>query len=118
MLILPIKRKWFDMELSYEKTDEYREIKSYWIKRFMKWLGIPKGKENEERMVMLAELNYFDKPRPVMFKNGYAKNAPYFIAMCTPRIGTGKEEWGAEKGKRYFVLTIHEIIKEGREKKE
>lgn len=29
MLILPIKRKWFDMILSGEKKEEYREIKPY-----------------------------------------------------------------------------------------
>ena len=27
MLILPIKKKWFDMILSGEKREEYREIK-------------------------------------------------------------------------------------------
>lgn len=25
-------------------------------------------------------------------------------------IGTGREEWGAEKDKQYFVLTVHEIL--------
>lgn len=30
---LPIKRKWFDMILSGEKREEYREIKPYWTKR-------------------------------------------------------------------------------------
>ena len=28
MLILPIKKKWFDMILSGEKKEEYREIKA------------------------------------------------------------------------------------------
>ena len=28
MLILPIKKKWFDMILSGEKKEEYREIKN------------------------------------------------------------------------------------------
>lgn len=30
MLILPIKRKWFDMILSGEKKEEYRDIKPYY----------------------------------------------------------------------------------------
>ena len=34
MLTLPIKGKWFDMILSGEKREEYREIKPYWISRF------------------------------------------------------------------------------------
>ena len=29
MLILPIKKKWFGMIASGEKTEEYREIKPY-----------------------------------------------------------------------------------------
>lgn len=35
-LILPIKKKWFDMILSGEKKEEYREMKPYWEKRFKK----------------------------------------------------------------------------------
>ena len=30
---LPIKREWFDMILSGEKKEEYREVKPYWVKR-------------------------------------------------------------------------------------
>ena len=33
MLILPIKKKWYDMILSGEKKEEYREIKPYYTKR-------------------------------------------------------------------------------------
>lgn len=43
MLTLPIKKKWFDMILSGEKKEEYREIKPYWDTRFETWLEIPKG---------------------------------------------------------------------------
>lgn len=35
MLILPIKKKWFGMIASGEKTEEYREIKPYYDSRFM-----------------------------------------------------------------------------------
>ena len=30
---LVVKAKWYDMEASGEKPEEYREIKPYWIKR-------------------------------------------------------------------------------------
>lgn len=33
-LILPLKKKWFDMIASGEKKEEYREIKEYWRTRF------------------------------------------------------------------------------------
>lgn len=49
--------------------------------------------------------------REIMFRNGYIKKSPSFTAKCTLSVGTGKEEWGAEKGKEYFILTIQEILK-------
>lgn len=36
MLVLPIKRKWFDMILSGEKREEYREVKPYYKSRIQK----------------------------------------------------------------------------------
>lgn len=40
MLILPIKRKWFDMILSGEKKEEYRDIKPYYDTRLMDAFGM------------------------------------------------------------------------------
>lgn len=105
MLILPTKKKWFDMELSGEKKDEYREIKPYWEKRFIKIFG---------------EIAFVPKPHfvapvlespieEVMFRNGYSKNSPSFIVKCTLSVGKGREEWGAEPGKEYFRIHIKEI---------
>jgi len=39
MLVLPIKKKWYDMILAGEKTEEYREIKSYYDSRFESVFG-------------------------------------------------------------------------------
>lgn len=98
MLTLPIKKKWFDMILSGEKKEEYREIKPYYEARFMNaWKG--------SRICSSAR-------RKIQFRNGYSKNAPSFIAECTLSVGTGKEEWGAEKDRPYFVLTVQKIMKE------
>ena len=36
MLILPIKSKWFNMILSGDKQEEYREIKPYYTTGFKK----------------------------------------------------------------------------------
>lgn len=36
MLVLPIKKKWFDMIAAGIKKEEYREIKPYYVKRFEK----------------------------------------------------------------------------------
>lgn len=106
MLILPIKRKWFDMILSGEKKEEYREIKPYWENRFVKIFG---EKAFYPRPNWVSDESVIPTVK-IMFRNGYSKTSPSFIAKCTLSIGTGNEEWGAEKDKEYFVLTVQEII--------
>lgn len=107
MIILPIKKKWFDMILSGEKKEEYREIKPYYIARFVKWLGFPKSEE--KTVLQLMRETESIKPREIEFRNGYSADSPSFIAKCTIKIGAGREEWGAEKDKEYFILTIHKF---------
>lgn len=98
MLTLPIKKKWFDMILSGEKKEEYRKINDYYRVRFC---NLFPGFEDS-----------FVDPKigakPIVFRNGYKKDAPSFVALCSLKIGIGREEWGAEKGRKYFVLTVHE----------
>ena len=95
MLILPIKKKWYEMILSGEKKEEYRELKLYYKTRFEHlWQGSLIGGNAK---------------RKVMFRNGYSKQSPSFIATVTLEIGMGKPEWGAEKGKNYYILKICEI---------
>ena len=87
-LHLTIKKKWFDMILSGEKIEEYRDIKPYYNIRLI-------GREYDS----------------VVFRNGYARDAPSLtIELKTIRFGTGKPEWGAEEGKTYFVLSLGKII--------
>lgn len=100
MLILPIKKKWFDMILSGDKKEEYREIKPYYKSRF----------KNEFSMYPYSFIPTGQDERQVMFRNGYSKSSPSFIADCTLDVKHGKEEWGAEKGVEYYVLTIKKIV--------
>lgn len=111
MLILPIKKKWFDMILSGKKKEEYREIKPYYETRFMNLFGIIMcdGEYLKCSDIGFSECEK-DDIQTICFRNGYSKNSPSFIAKCTLSVGTGKEEWGAEKGKKYFVLTVKEIL--------
>lgn len=92
MLTLPIKKKWFDMIISGEKTEEYRERSEYYNKRF----------EN------LFYSTFGDEPKEIILRNGYSKKSPAIKIKCTRVIGTGFPEWGAEKGKIYNVIKIHE----------
>lgn len=48
MLILPTKGKWFNMILSGDKREEYREIKPYYTTRFKKDIRyVPKLKHTD-----------------------------------------------------------------------
>ena len=97
MLTLPIKKKWFDMIIFGEKKEEYREIKSYYTARFSKVFNMV-----NEVPVDLAETQ-------VRFTNGYGYKVPSFIADCHLEKRTGREEWGAEPDKEYYVLVIEKI---------
>lgn len=96
MLTLPIKKKWLDMILSGEKKEEYREVKPYYDTRFANLF--PFGP------------SFDDYKEKIMFRNGYSKDSPQFTAICTFDIGMGKQEWGAEAGKNYYILKICEIV--------
>lgn len=97
MLILPIKKKWFDMILSGEKKEEYREIKPYYTTRLNKIFNMV-----DDIPVDLAKTE-------VKFTNGYGNKVPSFIADCHLEKRAGKEEWGAEPNKEYYVLVIEKI---------
>lgn len=94
MIILTIKKKWFDMILSGVKKEEYREIKPYYTNRFL-------------RVGLLENRNAW-----IIFRNGYSKKSPKFSALCSLDVGEGKAEWGAVPEKKYYKLKIIQIIKE------
>lgn len=86
ILHLTLNKKWFDMILSGDKKEEYREIKPYWQKRLM--------------MISPAYTH-------VKFTNGYGNNRPSFIVELK-FISTG---YGREDGICYYCLRLGEIIK-------
>lgn len=96
MLILPIKRKWFDMIASGEKKEEYREIKPYWTKRLLK----SDIKFNIDTIMNKMRNENCSFYKTVILRNGYSKNSPQIECRVEIKIGTGKQEWGAEKRKR------------------
>jgi hypothetical protein len=92
-LELTIKKKWFDMIVSGEKKEEYRETKQYWITRLCKRID-----ENH------LEIKRFSRVR---FRNGYGKNAPVHVRNIESIfIGEGKSEWGAKDNENYFVIKL------------
>jgi len=100
ILYLPIKRKWFYMIAEAIKTEEYREVKDYWVKRLMNRHKLKDGSE----VMYSGDYKKFDVVR---FKAGYGKNSPTMdLEFKGIKIDTGKEEWGAKPGKHYFVIKL------------
>jgi acetate kinase len=103
ILRLTLKKKWFDMILSGEKKEEYREIKRYWIHRLC----------NE----IEYELNYgswdavFNKFDFIIFTNGYGKNAPtLLVEWVSTEVGKAKTEWSDNWQGDVFVISLGSII--------
>ncbi|WP_373033880.1 ASCH domain-containing protein [Sulfurovum sp.] len=87
VLHLTLKKKWFDMILSGEKKEEYREIKQYWDKRLNRT---------------------FDA---VCFSNGYANDSPKVtVRLKYIQTGLGVVEWGAPENEKVYILRLGEII--------
>lgn len=107
ILHLPLKKKWYDMIKSGEKKEEYRELSKYWIRRLT---------DIKSHMHELNTLIMSGKPVPkkefthVHFTLGYPKiddaERNMIFEMNGIEIGTGKEEWGAEPQKNYFVIKL------------
>jgi len=128
MIHLPIKRKWFDMILSGEKTEEYREIKEYWAVRLFGFRlelepqaldeMVTDLKDVHRRHAHLAQLlDYFEarlKVDRAILKNGYQKDARSLIAgIAVVEVGRGNPEWGAPKNRDVFILKLSnpELVK-------
>lgn len=88
MLILPVKKKWFDMEAEGTKTEEYREITPYWSAR------IPHSDDGSPQWDMLY------------LRNGYGDGRPTLAVFGFWNIQEGRPEWGAEPGKVYYTFHI------------
>ncbi len=126
ILHLTLKRQWFDMILSGEKKEEYREIKPYWINRLLSYDG---PKESKDENVGLAESmmfdfkrhewqevlkGYYSKFKPfdaVKLINGYSPTSPSLLIECKGiEIGLGQYHWGAPLDKKVFIIKLGNIL--------
>ena len=103
ILYLPLKKKWFDMIVSGIKKEEYREINDYWTKRLV---------ETEGNLIDGFTFKQYDF---IEFTLGYPAadntDARARFKFAGIEKTTGCPEWGAEPGKRYYVIKIGERIK-------
>lgn len=97
-LKLTLNKQWFDLIEKGIKTEEYREIKIYWIKRL---LEVPSMEINQIKYRAKKEYDF------VQFTNGYNKLSPQVTKECLGiEVRKGKVEWGAVPDTQYFVIKL------------
>jgi hypothetical protein len=121
-LRLSLKRKWFEMTKSGVKTEDYRDVNHYWVKRLMtkKYNAIyPIAEEAVDGILKHIEPNYLVKNHSKRFDFnimtlGYPKNGDTERILKLEHKGieirTGNPEWGAEPNKLYFVIKHGSIL--------
>lgn len=95
VLHLTLKKKWFDMIMSGEKTHEYREYKPYWEKRLI-IAGTHPPICKDFDFVKLTN-GYGDKPTGTFKCKGISLNF-------------GNAKWGGDEKNIQFVIRLGEKI--------
>ena len=119
-LQLPLTARWFEMTKSGEKTEDYRDITTYFCNRLLLVNGNVKSKDwwhrnffegrsiqktiaslgNNEVSLNPFEYNIMTLGYPK--KDDLSKRLVYFHTGI--EIRTGNPKWGAEPNKLYFVI--------------
>lgn len=104
ILYQPLKAKWYRMIESGFKREEYREPTAFWCKRFVFFDTLLFAILDGEKDMNLAGYTH------VQFSLGYPKNGDESRRMTFElkaiEYREGREEWGAEKGKKYLVMVL------------
>ncbi len=124
-LKLTLTKEWFGMILSGEKTEEYRGIKPYWVRRLifvrdeMEWgiweefcgdLANPTLHHNNIEELMDFFSARFRKFDFVEFTNGYGNDKPRVTAKFEGTdVGVGNYAWGSPNIP-VFIIKIGEIV--------
>jgi hypothetical protein len=121
-LHLPLKAKWFEMTKAKAKTEDYREINEYWVKRLIHYQESELAIEEIVRYISnYKHYRYVDVSAVFTYHGLCFKKFDYNImTLGYPRaddkerilklehkrieIRTGNPEWGAEPNKLYFVI--------------
>ena len=109
VLTLTVSKQWFDMIVAGEKTEEYREIKPYWVARlFQNNSNIVEVRDLDSALAGRTDLlkKYIDAQRivlkqytHVLFVNGYRKDSPRIekeiesITIGKPKKGLCPDKW-------------------------
>ena len=90
ILDLVVKHKWYDMEESGEKPEEYRALSDHWVKRF------------------LPTNQVWQEYTHVRLHRGYTSTTMLF-EIKSMHIGVGNPDWGAPK-EEVFIIKLGELI--------
>ena len=117
VLTLTASKQWFDMILAGEKTEEYREIKPYWVARLfqnnsnivdMKYLASGlEGRTDLLKKYIEAQRIVSKQYTHVLFINGYRKDSPRIekeiesITIGKPKKGLCPDKW---LDKEFFII--------------
>lgn len=121
-LQLSLKTKWFEMTKAGIKTEDYREVNDYWLKRLTIQPKDITWALSKEQIDLICNNFYNNINLPVLkhydyniMTLGYPKSDDQSRIIKLDHkgieIGAGNPEWGAEEGKLYFVIK-HGKIKE------
>lgn len=109
ILRLPLIKKWFEMTKEGVKTEDYREINEYWVKRLCRYFSWNHDVDNP--------LNFDAIFKPFsqnIMTLGYPKSTDTERILKLEHEGieirTGNPEWGADPNKLYFVIKHGNII--------
>ena len=107
VLDLPLKKEWYNMIESGVKTEEYREIKPFWIKRLTELSTdvIPFSMRNGYQSIPFKKYEY------VRFRYGYTRRTmTYKVKEIV--LGHGKLEWGHTTAAAVFIIKLGEKVSE------
>jgi len=115
-LRLPLKKQWFEMTKAGIKTEDYRSINEYWHRRLFTKDSIEHMEEcynNHGGCIHVNDLDF--KPfTTTTLTLGYpsATDTDKIITFehLGIEIGYGKQEWGAEPNKLYFIIKHGKLL--------
>lgn len=106
-LQLSLKKQWFEMTMAGIKTEDYREINEYWIKRLV-YSGFYLHQMNYCLEVKLNNWHPVKEFDYNIMTLGYPKSTDTSRILKFEHAGieirTGNPDWGAVPGKLYFVI--------------
>ena len=123
ILHLVLKKKWYEMQESGEKTEEYRDITPYWFRRLYRrkanflYLGCGQLTKydceyccSQDKRHILKGDGFTDiEPIPythVCFHYGYTQRC-FINRIDSITIGRGNPEWGAPTDRDVFIIKHH-----------